>query len=723
MFRFSFSSLRSRLIVLILLAILPALGLTLYTGLEERQIQSIQAKENALRLTRLAAGDLVQVTEGARQLLIGLAQLTEVRQTNTMVCGNLFANLLRQYPYYVNLGVIGSDGNILCSAIPLQSPVDLSDRGYFQRAFNKRGFAVSGYQVDRATGKPTMNFALPVLDDAGVVLAVVFAALDLAWFNQIVVEAQLPAQAALLVVDHKSMILAHYPDSEKWVGQHIPEVPLVRAVMLQEDESIVETSGLDNITRLHGVTIIRADPNARLFVSIGLSKEAALDSANRVFVRNLVALGLVGALGLLAAWFGGDIFILRRINRLVAATRQLAEGDLSVRIGPWYGDDELKVLAGSFDEMATSLEQRTLQLYEAETKYRTLVEQIPMVTYVTHLDRKGETLYISPQIESVLGFSPDEWVVDSGLWLSRIHSDDLESVLAAFSFKPPNPARTKFHSEYRLLSKSGDVLWFLDEAVVMQGSSGEPRFLHGILVDITEQKNTEKELKSSRQQLRDLAAHLETVREEERTWIAREIHDELGQSLTGLKMELSWLDKKISDPSYPASTRFLAEKIDSMKTIVDMTILSVRSIATQLRPGILDNLGLIAAIEWQVFDFQSRTGIECEFLSLPVDTSLDEKFSSAIFRIFQEILTNVTRHAKATSVSTSMREEAGTLILEVRDNGRGITEEETYNAKSLGLLGMRERVDLLGGQFSIMGVCGEGTIVTVRVPIADGLRH
>ena len=443
MFRFSFSSLRSRLIVLILLAILPALGLTLYTGLEERQIQSIQAKENALRLTRLAAGDLVQVTEGARQLLIGLAQLTEVRQTNTMVCGNLFANLLRQYPYYVNLGVIGPDGNIICSAIPLQSPVDLSDRGYFQRAFNKRGFAVSGYQVDRATGKPTMNFALPVLDDAGVVLAVVFAALDLAWFNQIEVEAQLPAQAALLVIDHKSMILAHYPDSEKWVGQHVPEVPLVRAVMLQEDESIVETSGLDNITRLYGVTIIRADPNARLFVSIGLSKEAAFDSANRVFVRNLVALGLVGALGLLAAWFGGDIFILRRINRLVAATRQLAEGDLSVRIGPWYGDDELKVLAGSFDEMATSLEQRTLQLYEAETKYRTLVEQIPMVTYVTHLDRKGETLYISPQIESVLGFSPEEWVADSGLWLSRIHSDDLERVLAEFQLQAPESSQNQ----------------------------------------------------------------------------------------------------------------------------------------------------------------------------------------------------------------------------------------------------------------------------------------
>jgi two-component system sensor histidine kinase UhpB len=427
-------------------------------------------------------------------------------------------------------------------------------------------------------------------------------------------------------------------------------------------------------------------------------------------------------LGLLAAWFGGDIFILRRINSLVAATRQLAEGDLGVRIGPWYGDDELGVLAESFDEMATSLQQRTLQLYEAETKYRALVEQIPMVTYVTHLDRKGETLYISPQVESVLGFSPEQWVADSGLWLSRVHSDDLERVLAEFCFSPPHPAKTRFHSEYRLFSKSGEVLWFLDQAVVVPGSSGEPRFLHGILVDITEQKRTEKELKSSRQQLRDLAAHMEMVREEERTWISREIHDELGQSLTGLKMELAWLDRKISDPTYPASARSLAEKIGGMKRTVELTIHSVRSIATQLRPGILDNLGLVAAIEWQASDFQKRTGIECEFLSLPVELVLDEKLSSAIFRIFQEVLTNVARHAKATHVTTSIREETGTLVLEVRDNGRGITDEEAHNAKSLGLLGMRERVDLFGGQFSIRGVGGEGTTVIVRVPIAKGLH-
>jgi signal transduction histidine kinase len=213
---------------------------------------------------------------------------------------------------------------------------------------------------------------------------------------------------------------------------------------------------------------------------------------------------------------------------------------------------------------------------------------------------------------------------------------------------------------------------------------------------------------------------METVREEERTWIAREIHDELGQSLTGLKMELAWLDKKISEPIHPAAARLFAEKIGAMKKTVDMTIVTVRSIATQLRPGILDNLGLVAAIEWQASDFQKRTGIECELLSLPVDLALDEKLSSAIFRIFQEVLTNVARHAKATHVTTSIREETGALILEVRDNGRGITDEEIHNAKSLGLLGMRERVDLLGGQFSVWGVVGEGTTVTVSVPIAKG---
>lgn len=719
MSRLFLSTLRGRLIVLVLVAVLPAMGMTLYTGLEERRIQSAQAQENALRLTRLAAGDLVQMIEGARQLLLGLAQLPEVRNAGPGVCQELFANLLKHYPYYVNLGVIDSDGSLFCSALPFEMPVNVADRGFFQRASSTKRLAISGYQIDSITGRATMNFAHPVLNDSGDVQSVVFASLDLEWFNQLEVEAQLPASGALVVVDHRGRILARYPEAKKWVGKLMPDAPLVKAMMLQEEECLIEAPGLDGVTRLYGVRVVRADPGAKTIVSIGLSKAAVFDPVNRVFVRNLIALSLVGILGLLAAWFGGDFFIMGPVRRLVSATKHLAAGNLSVRIGPPYDSDELSMMARSFDEMAESLEQRTIELHQAEIKYRTLVEHIPMVTYVTRLRRLDGAIYVSPQIHLLLGFSPEEWLADPGLWPTRIHPEDKERVLSDFRHNPAASAKGKFHSEYRLLSKTGEIIWVLDEAVKIEDSLGKPQFLQGVLLDITEQKMAEARLRGSRQQLRDLAAHIETVREDERTRIAREIHDELGQCLTGLKMELSWVERKLRDAGGVVPGSLLIEKVGSMEALVDTIIGSVRRIATELRPGILDSLGLMAAIEWQAMDFQARTGIECDLSLLPDALELNDKQVSSIFRIFQEILTNVARHAQASRVTTVMREEAGDLLLEVRDNGRGITEEERLHSRSLGLIGMEERTSLLGGTFTICGIPGSGTIVTVRIPIQE----
>jgi DNA-binding NarL/FixJ family response regulator/signal transduction histidine kinase len=211
-----------------------------------------------------------------------------------------------------------------------------------------------------------------------------------------------------------------------------------------------------------------------------------------------------------------------------------------------------------------------------------------------------------------------------------------------------------------------------------------------LLAEITERKRTEKELKNSREQLRALATHLQSVREEERRQIAREVHDELGQALTGLKIDLSWLGGRLSQSDVKARRPSILEKIQSMSKFIDATIQTVRRIATQLRPGVLDDLGLVAAIEWQAQDFQKRTGIRCKFIRSAEDISLDQERSTVVFRIFQETITNIARHAKATRVSTRLKKDDGNIMLEVEDNGRGITEEEIHDSKSLGLLGMRE---------------------------------
>lgn len=216
-------------------------------------------------------------------------------------------------------------------------------------------------------------------------------------------------------------------------------------------------------------------------------------------------------------------------------------------------------------------------------------------------------------------------------------------------------------------------------------------------------------LKESEDKLRRLAAHLISVREEERAHIAREIHDELGQVLTGLKMEVTWLAKRLREKP-------LIEKTDSMCKLIDTTVQTVRKIATGLRPEMLDDMGLIAAVGWQAKEFQKRTGIRCR-AKLPPEVKLDIDVSTTMFRIFQEILTNVARHSRATRVDMELTIAEDKVGLEVVDNGVGIADSDLNGKKSLGLLGMHERALLFGGEVKITGTPGHGTRVSVSIPI------
>jgi len=268
-----------------------------------------------------------------------------------------------------------------------------------------------------------------------------------------------------------------------------------------------------------------------------------------------------------------------------------------------------------------------------------------------------------------------------------------------------------FETKHR--TKGGEIrdIQVSSRAISIRGRD----FVQSIWRDITKRKLAEEELKSSQEQLRNLADHLQSVREQERTSMAREIHDELGQALTALKMDISWLGKRL-----PKDQESLFEKTKSMSNLMDMTIKTVKRLSTELRPGILDDLGLIPAIEWQAEEFENRTGIRCKLGVVPEDIIVDPDRSTAIFRILQEALTNIARHAQATRVTMSLKEKDATVELKVRDNGKGITEEQISQPKSFGLVGIRERVHSCGGVVKIKGAPGKGTTITVSIPINRG---
>jgi signal transduction histidine kinase len=243
------------------------------------------------------------------------------------------------------------------------------------------------------------------------------------------------------------------------------------------------------------------------------------------------------------------------------------------------------------------------------------------------------------------------------------------------------------------------------------------RYNAALARESAERRTIEEDLLRSEERLRAFTARIESAREDERTRVAREVHDDLGQALTGLKMDLSWLEKRLPDEAQEAAGR-----MKSMLRRVDATIQSVRRISSALRPQVLDDVGLVGTIAWQAGEFQIRTGIRCKVKLPAEEPDMVPARATAAFRVLQEALANVARHAGATRVEISLRVDADHFILKIADNGRGVSEAELLDPKSLGLIGIRERAFLLGGRVDIEGGPGGGTTVTLSIPQRTGAR-
>lgn len=352
---------------------------------------------------------------------------------------------------------------------------------------------------------------------------------------------------------------------------------------------------------------------------------------------------------------------------------------------------------------------------QAEEKIKLSQSQLAEAQRLAHvgswnIDLKTNVLTWSEQLYYIFGLTPQEFNPTREGFLKMVHPEDRDLVIARIEKSYNNPEQFNYY--YRIIRADGAVRIIYSKGNVAYDEEGNPVRSFGTMQDVTERKLAEEKLKNSNNKLRALSARLQSVREEESIHIAREIHDDLGGALTGLKMDISWLGKRLPD----SISEELRQKLKSMSELIDETVQKVRNISTELRPSVLDDLGLAAAIEWQTREFQKRTEIECKINSLQENITLSMQVSTAVFRIFQEILTNVARHASATQVEISLHEREGDLVLIVSDNGRGIKETDMFDTKSLGLLGMHERAIVFGGQIEINGIEGKGTTVTVSIP-------
>ena len=427
-------SLRHTLLLLVLLTALPALALILSTAWEQRRQAVAGAQEDALRLARLAAADHARLVEGARSLLIGLAQLSDVQMHNAKACTALFATVQQQFPLYTNIGAIRPDGEVFCAARPHASGDNVRDAPFFRRALAAREFTVSGYRPDAVTGKPMLILSYPAVDRGGSTWAVVFAELDLDWMAQLADKAQLPRGTEITVNDAAGLVLARYPDYSNWTGKSAQNWPVLQALRRTSGEGTTQGAGLEGRPRIFGFTTL-ADPKheGTVYVSVGIPRDAALADADRLLTRNLLWAGLVLVLMLVAAGIVSDLLILRRVAAVVRAAGRLTAGDLAAR-ATVHGADEIGVMARAFNIMAARLQAR---VRDEETIKEGLAAR---VNELDLLNRMGELFQACLSLEeayAVIGrLAPRLFPTEAGAVLALNPARTLIEVVATWGTRP-----------------------------------------------------------------------------------------------------------------------------------------------------------------------------------------------------------------------------------------------------------------------------------------------
>jgi PAS domain S-box-containing protein len=476
-----------RLLILVLLAALPVLAFQVHTLLLDRQQRKEAIAGQALSLARLAAAQQDQFIEGARYLLGAAAKLPEVQNRDPAGCQARMAELVGLFPAITGIGAVMPDGIQFCtSGKPPEPPVSLADRSYFQAALREKRLAISGYIIGRITGKPSLNFAYPALDDAGDVRAVVVLAFDLGRLSNSLLPTPLPAGATMSLVDTDGILLARTPPAPDWIGRRVREAPFVEA-MLSRREGIAEAPGIDGIDRLHGFAPLLA--SADLFAVVGLPWAAEMAEADRLFWREAGLTILAFLLAALAALWCGEIWIRRPLVALQAAVGRMEGGDLGARARVEAGSSpELRRLGTGFNDMAGSLQARQLAVQASEARLRALVETA--ADAIVTINQRGTIEFVNPEAERLFGYSRDELIGQNVRLLMPSPDREQHDRYLARYLRTGEARIIGVGRELTGRRKDGsEVPLFLS---IGEFSLGGERLFTGILRDITERRRADE---------------------------------------------------------------------------------------------------------------------------------------------------------------------------------------------------------------------------------------
>ncbi len=766
---FSFSSLRVRLVLLVLFAVIPALGLILYTASEQRRAAGGEAQANALRLAQSVSSTQDDLFEGARQLLIALAQVPVVRGDNPAECNSLFSVLVKKYASYTNLGVVTPAGDIFCSGLPLPGPVNVADRAWFRRALESRDLVIGDYIVGRVTGKATLGLGYPVLDEAGAVRAVLYAGLDLGWLNKIAAKTQLPAGTTLTVIDRKGTILVRFPESEKWVGKSMPETLLVQTI-LRQGEGTAELPGMDGIPRLYGFSPLGKTGDA--YVCIGVPKSVAFATANRILTRNLMGVGIVSALAFLAAWFGADLFVLRQVHALIGIAKRLSGDELEVRTRLSYGQGELGELARVFDQMAEGLQTRQAEAKRAEEQIQLQLQRITALREINLATTSTLDLYsvLNVLMEKIDLFLPYTavlvwlqnrengqmertacWNLNEEDWKGRQLKSTPALVKAAVESKAPVVARNvqtdprtldpELYRRHGLVSYLGVPLVVKDEAlgVLVFLTREEHEFTGeeiGFLSTLAGQAAIAIHNSQLHEQTKKQALELEKankVKDEFLGFVSHELRTPLSVVIAYTLM----MQDKLLGEINPEQEQTLEKVLGCSKDLLAMinSLLEV----TRIQAGRVEveshkvDLGRFLEDLKPTYDVPTGKAVTLDW-DFPSDLPTVKTDSGKLRHILQNLINNAIKFTEKGTVKVSARRcsESERVEFKVVDTGIGIPQEslpvifEMFRqvngspAKSggvgLGLHIVKKFTEMLGGKIDVESEIGKGSTFTVTIP-------
>lgn len=471
----------ARLFLLVLLPLVPALGLVFFTNLEQRDLGTKAVKQDAVQTAELAAAQQEAVIEAVRQLQVSLSQVPQYRGTNRALCAMHFLNVKKLYPYYLNYGLLETNGEVFTAAVPYKGTVNQAGARFFQQVMKTRNFSAGEYQLEPETGQPCLYFGHPIMNPDGQVVRVLFAAVDLELLNRSAAHLTLPPEAELTVFDRQGRVLAGNPRPAK-LGQHSGLEKLIAA----RPETTVDT-GPDGQRHLSAVVPVGMSRQPALFASVVIPQKVAFAAANRVLGRNLFLLILVVIFAFWAARIYANHFIIRPVDAMVRAAKSISAGDLNARTGMTGGSGQLDQLATAFDEMAETLQHRRAELQQAEAKFRVLVEQSLVGIYVIQHDR---FVYVNPKLSEIMGYTVQEMTSRS---LLDFIAPEFRELVHTNVQKRIEGKLTSLHYQLGMQKRDGTVV--LAEAHGARTEyAGHPAII-GTLLDITDRVRAEEEIR------------------------------------------------------------------------------------------------------------------------------------------------------------------------------------------------------------------------------------